>query len=168
MRPLKTSDEADPPERSFVRIPAETWNARVTQARTANTLSKKKLALLVGVAPPTVSDWESGEIKAVDGGHLLALELALSVSARWIMTGKPTPQDLGDLPLSGLPARQRRMHDAFEWLTPSQQEETITRLETIKRQNERQLAELQQISDRRGHGLIQPDLFPTPRTLKGK
>jgi len=65
-----------------------TWNKRITIARTAANLSKTELAKLVGVSNPTVSDWESGDIKKLEAENLLKLCEVLHVSPRWLQFGE--------------------------------------------------------------------------------
>jgi transcriptional regulator with XRE-family HTH domain len=63
------------------------WNKRLQQARIATGISKADLAKEVQVSAPTVTDWESGEIKKIDGENLLKVCRALSVSPEWLMWG---------------------------------------------------------------------------------
>jgi transcriptional regulator with XRE-family HTH domain len=65
------------------------WNERLKQTRTARGITKSDLAKTVGVSAPTMTDWESGEIKRIDGENLLRLSDALGVSPHWLMWGKP-------------------------------------------------------------------------------
>lgn len=64
-----------------------TWNVRLKYARTQREISKSDLAKKVGVSAPTMTDWESGEIKKIDGENLLKLSDALAVSPRWLLWG---------------------------------------------------------------------------------
>lgn len=147
-------------DRAFILAPAPTWNKRITQAREAKGMSKRKLAIDVEVTPPTVTDWESGEIKSIDAEHLLGVAKVLDVSPEWILFGKPTPADLGMLDTSGMSPQERRLFDAFQGLTVAQQEDAINKMESTRQLNARQFAELSRISDRLlpGKG-NQTDLF---------
>jgi transcriptional regulator with XRE-family HTH domain len=65
-----------------------TWNKRITIAREAAGFSKTKLALEVGVSNATVSDWESGVIKKLEGENLLKICEKLQISPRWLQFGE--------------------------------------------------------------------------------
>lgn len=80
-----------------------TWNSRLKKARTDLAISKSELAKTVGVSAPTMTDWESGEIKKIDGENLLKLSDALGVSPRWLLWGKQETivADEGTLILAG-------------------------------------------------------------------
>lgn len=69
-----------------------TWNKKITQAREARGIKKSELARMVGVSAPTVTDWESGEIKKIDGENLLKLSAALGVTADWLLNGSVKSQ----------------------------------------------------------------------------
>ncbi len=64
------------------------WNERLKQTRTSLGITKSDLAKAVGVSAPTMTHWESGEIKMIDGENLLRLSDALGVSPHWLMWGK--------------------------------------------------------------------------------
>lgn len=68
------------------------WNQRLQQARTAAGISKAEVAKRVGVSPPTVTDWESGEIKKIDGENLLRVCSVLGVAPDWLMFGSDHSQ----------------------------------------------------------------------------
>lgn len=148
--------------RDFLLSPAPSWNERLTQAREAKGIHKRKLSQAVSVSPPTVTDWESGEIKAIDAAHLLSVARELDVSPEWLLTGSPTHGDLGKLDTARMTSAERRLFEAFRGLTASQQEDAITKMENTRQQNARQFAELMRISD-----LLHPsdsrqtDLFTT-------
>lgn len=65
-----------------------TWNTRLTHAREAAGITKSKLAVLVGVSPPTVTDWESGAIASLSAENLLALCDVLHMTPHWLMRGE--------------------------------------------------------------------------------
>ncbi|OWY35276.1 helix-turn-helix domain-containing protein [Herbaspirillum aquaticum] len=64
------------------------WNDRLKEARAKRGITKSDLAKTVGVSAPTMTDWESGEIKRIDGENLLRLSDALGVSPHWLIWGK--------------------------------------------------------------------------------
>ncbi len=64
------------------------WNQRITKAREAKGWKKSELALSVGVSNATVSDWESGVIKKLEGGNLLKICDVLNISPRWLQFGE--------------------------------------------------------------------------------
>jgi SOS-response transcriptional repressor LexA len=66
----------------------ETWHERLTRARNAKGIKKTALAKAVGVSQPTITDWESGEIKKIQGENLLAVCRALDVTPDWLTTGR--------------------------------------------------------------------------------
>lgn len=64
------------------------WNARLKKAREEAGITKSELARLVSVSPPTVTDWESGAIKKIDGENLLRAADAVGVTPFWLMFGE--------------------------------------------------------------------------------
>lgn len=71
-----------------------TWNERLTIARTARGYNKSELARGASVSNPTVSDWESGEIKKLEGENLLNICEFLQISSRWLLLGKGAMEEL--------------------------------------------------------------------------
>lgn len=71
----------------------ETWNKRLTQAREDLGWSKTKLAQEVGVSNPTVTDWENGDIKKLEGENLLKICDVLHVRPRWLQFGEGSMRD---------------------------------------------------------------------------
>ena len=61
---------------------------RITKARSDAGLSKSQLARAVGVTPSSVTQWESGETKTIEGGNLAKIAVACGVDAVWLATGK--------------------------------------------------------------------------------
>jgi transcriptional regulator with XRE-family HTH domain len=99
----------------------DTWNKRITKARIAAKLSKSELARLAGVSNPTVSDWESGEIKKLEAENLLKVCDAMRVSPRWLLYGK---EEMNQYPEAALPRFTAR-----EKLNPQElQNETVAYL----------------------------------------
>jgi transcriptional regulator with XRE-family HTH domain len=66
----------------------KTWNERLKFARTGAQLRQKDIADEVGVSSATVSDWESGEIKNLEGENLLKVCDMLNISPHWLLLGK--------------------------------------------------------------------------------
>lgn len=66
----------------------KTWHERLTAAREAKGWNKTQLADAVGKSNPTVSDWESGEIKKLEADSLLSICEALHISPRWLQYGE--------------------------------------------------------------------------------
>jgi transcriptional regulator with XRE-family HTH domain len=63
------------------------WNKRLQEARIAAGITKMELARQAKVSAPTVTDWESGEIKKMDGENLLRVCSALGIAPEWLMFG---------------------------------------------------------------------------------
>lgn len=76
----------------------ETWNKRLTKARADIGWSKTKLAQEVGVSNPTVTDWESGDIKKLEAENLLKICEVLSIRPRWLQFGEGGMRDTYDDP----------------------------------------------------------------------
>jgi transcriptional regulator with XRE-family HTH domain len=68
------------------------WNRRLQEARINAGLTKSELAKQAKVSAPTVTDWESGEIKKIDGENLLRVCAVLAVSPQWLMFGSADSQ----------------------------------------------------------------------------
>jgi transcriptional regulator with XRE-family HTH domain len=64
------------------------WNQRITEAREARQMSKADLMRACGVKAPTVTGWESGDIKTLEAGNLLKICDALKVDPWWLILGK--------------------------------------------------------------------------------
>jgi transcriptional regulator with XRE-family HTH domain len=65
-----------------------TIQERIKFARESAGLKKADLVRAVGVSAPTISDWESGKIKNIEGENLRKLANALKVNSDWLLTGK--------------------------------------------------------------------------------
>lgn len=85
------------PNRPAVRLAymVKTWNERLTVARKKRGLSKAELARSVGVSGPTVTDWESGEIKGLKIENLHKICRVLRIREAWLLRGR------GDMALEG-------------------------------------------------------------------
>lgn len=65
-----------------------TWNERLQQAIEDSGLKKSAFAKKVGVSPPTVTDWISGEIKTISAPNAERVAAALSLNTKWLVSGK--------------------------------------------------------------------------------
>lgn len=63
----------------------DTWHKRLTYAREKRGIKKSAFAKLVGVSAPTVTDWESGDIKMLDGVKLVSVCKVLDIQAKWLL-----------------------------------------------------------------------------------
>lgn len=70
------------------------WHQRLTQAREAKELKKSAFARLVGVSAPTVTDWENGETKMIDGTNLVNVCSVLEITPEWLIHGSDSPMHL--------------------------------------------------------------------------
>ena len=61
---------------------------RIKTKRKEKRLTMEALGKLVGVSKSSVSQWESGLTKKMDGENLVTLANALGVNAYWLSTGK--------------------------------------------------------------------------------
>ena len=61
---------------------------RIRAAREAQGLTQKGLAEAVGVSPPTISMWESGEIRSLSAENLLRLAEKIHRPPEWIVYGR--------------------------------------------------------------------------------
>lgn len=67
------------------------WHKRLTQAREAKGIKKSAFAKLVGVSAPTVTDWENGDTKMIEGANLIKVCAALAISPEWLLNGIGEP-----------------------------------------------------------------------------
>lgn len=70
------------------------WHKRLTQAREAKGIKKSAFAKLVEVSPPTVTDWENGNTKMIEGVNLMKVCAALSITPEWLMHGVESISEL--------------------------------------------------------------------------
>ena len=63
------------------------WHKRLTQAREAANIKKSAFAKAVGVSAPTVTDWENGETKMIEGANLVKVCSVLGITAAWLIDG---------------------------------------------------------------------------------
>lgn len=69
---------------------------RITKARIDAGLKKSQLAKLAGVTPSSVTQWETGETKSIDGRNLVKIAAACGVDAVWLATGQNLPVHVGN------------------------------------------------------------------------
>ena len=65
-----------------------TWHGRLKFARENAGIRPTDLAKEVGVSNATISDWESGEIKKLEGENLLKVCDVLNISPNWLIFEK--------------------------------------------------------------------------------
>lgn len=61
---------------------------RIRQARKLAGMTQPALAAKIGVTKSSVSQWERGDIKNIEGDHLLRLSQALHVRPEWLQYGR--------------------------------------------------------------------------------
>ena len=66
----------------------KTWHDRLKFAREQAELRPTDVAKGVGVSNATVSDWESGEIKKLEGENLIKVCEFLNISPSWLLFNK--------------------------------------------------------------------------------
>ena len=85
-----------------------TLGNRIKQARERAGLSQTRLAALIGLRQPTVSDWERDEVEPTRA-NLRAAAIQLGVSPNWLAFGDEetdeAPQDNGEAPDAPRPPR---------------------------------------------------------------
>lgn len=64
------------------------WNERLTVARKARGFYKVDVANAVGVAGPTVTNWENGRTESIGGDNLLKVCEFLGITSEWLLYGK--------------------------------------------------------------------------------
>jgi transcriptional regulator with XRE-family HTH domain len=126
-----------------------TWNDRLREARESAGIPKGQFARLVRVSAPTVTDWEKGNIKKIDGENLVRACDLLGVSPKWIIMGIKSGDDIGQpmaqvagTPEPALSQVHRELIDLFDGLTRSQQEDFLSNLREKKRLNDDLLEQL--------------------------
>jgi phage repressor protein C with HTH and peptisase S24 domain len=70
------------------------WHTRLTEAREAKKINKSTFAKMVGVSAPTVTDWENGNTKMIEGANLVKVCSVLDISAEWLLHGVKSITDL--------------------------------------------------------------------------
>ena len=64
------------------------WHKRLTQAREAKNIKKSAFAKMVGVSAPTVTDWENGDTKMIEGSNLIKVCNILGIHPEWLLKGE--------------------------------------------------------------------------------
>lgn len=65
-----------------------TWHKRLTTAREAKGIRKSAFAKMVGVSPPTVTDWENGDTKMIEGANLVKVCDILEITPEKLIYGR--------------------------------------------------------------------------------
>lgn len=102
----------------------DTWHKRLQFAREEAGLRPTDVATKIKVSNATVSDWESGETKKIEGDNLLNVCELLNISPRWLLYKKggmrdglySEPIQRGVMILEQL-QEEYRLDDALELLT---------------------------------------------------
>ncbi|UJS26255.1 helix-turn-helix domain-containing protein [Thiothrix winogradskyi] len=128
---------------------------RIKKARIAANLKKIEISRRVGVSAPTVSDWESGKIKSIEGENLMRLSRVLGVSPEWLLTGRdggnlaplehPSPPDQASNDESPSSPQEIALLELFRGLTDKQKTEIVQTLEAQKQQNKIAWEELSKV-----------------------
>lgn len=66
----------------------ETWNERLKKARVAKGINKSELARRIGISPPTVTDWERGDIQEIKADNLMRVCAALDTTPDYLLHGR--------------------------------------------------------------------------------
>lgn len=66
----------------------EDWHSRMMKRRKQLDMSRSLFARKVGVAPPTVQDWEDGRIKRITGANTLKVSEVLQCTPEWLINGE--------------------------------------------------------------------------------
>ena len=98
---------------------------RIKQARLAHKpkMTQQQLADAVGVSRPTVTHWETGDNRMLEGDHLVRAAQALGVATEWLLYG--TGSSSGETTRSekknplGLDEEALLMAQAFQSLSSS-------------------------------------------------
>jgi transcriptional regulator with XRE-family HTH domain len=64
------------------------WNQRITKAREDRHMTKAEFARACEVKPPTVTGWESGDIKELTALKMLKICDVLHIDPWWLVLGK--------------------------------------------------------------------------------
>ncbi len=70
------------------------WHKRLTQAREAKGIKKSAFARMIGVSAPTVTDWENGNTKMIEGSNLMKVCSALEITPEYLLHGVNSITDL--------------------------------------------------------------------------
>jgi len=67
------------------------WHKRLTLAREAAGIKKTAFAKMAGVSAPSVTDWENGKTKMIDGANLVRVCYLLGITPQWLIDGAVPP-----------------------------------------------------------------------------
>ncbi len=108
---------------------------RIKQARLARKpkITQQQLADAVGVSRPAVTQWETGETKALEGENLDRVARALGVTTEWLLYGASSPPTPAKVAVAnddqgGLSRRALLLAQVFDQLCPDQQDALQTLL----------------------------------------
>jgi len=99
---------------------------RIAARRVAMDMRQEDLARKVGVTRPTISYWETGNVKDMKGRNLAKLCAALGVTDDWLLFGDEK-KTVGE-PVVRYADLERELLDAIRRLTPEEQEEELQAL----------------------------------------
>jgi len=125
----------------FAVMDAETVGERLKTALRRANLTQEQVARRVGVSRSVISHWETGLIENIAAAHLAGCAKALHVSLDWLLSGidhdvqetkapRYVADNLGDL------------MEAWQMLTPSQQEQYLKEILRAAAHNRDLLEEL--------------------------
>ena len=103
-----------------------TIGRRIAARRVALDMRQSDLAKKVGVTRPTISYWETGNVKDMKGRNLAKLCAALGVTDGWLLFGDE--QDQVHEPCAAYSNMERELLDAIRRLTPEEQTQELQRL----------------------------------------
>ena len=118
---------------------SSTIGRRIAARRAALDMRQEDLARKVGVTRPTISYWETGNVKDMKGRNLTKLCSVLGVTDEWLLFGDINDQ--AQEPRTSYSNLERELLEAIRRLTPEEQEEELRALrereEEARREYER-------------------------------
>jgi len=105
---------------------SSTIGRRIAARRVALDLRQEDLAKRVGVTRPTISYWETGNVKDMKGRNLAKLCTVLGVTDDWLLFGDQQEQ-IHEAPAT-YSNLERDLLEAIRRLTPEEQAEELQRL----------------------------------------
>jgi len=127
---------------------------RIKSERKEKKLTQEELGIRVGVSKSSVSQWESGLTKNMDGTNMIMTAKALGVNPNWLATGqgdKHLTYEKQSLQNNGVNDKKNHylltkletlLLDAFNRLTMEQQQTVISNAQEIAKNNEKIIKEL--------------------------
>lgn len=104
------------------------WNQRLTQARLAKNIRKSALAKMIGVSAPTVTLWENGETKKIEGTNLINVCAALGITPEWLLDGQEATTHSANQTKEEYKTPHRRIAD-FELLSADMTDAEVGHIE---------------------------------------